>query len=64
MQNNNQVENGNASQGLIVRWFRGQDMTLQLLIGLFGIGPIILAIGLAITTLPKNKSTCSKNVGA
>ena len=51
MQNNNQVENGNASQGLIVRWFRGQDMTLQLLIGLFGIGPIILAIGLAINQI-------------
>ena len=51
MDNNNQVENGNASQGLIVGWFRGQDLTLQLLMGLCGIGPIIFAIGLAINQM-------------
>ena len=51
MDNNNQVENGNASQGLIVGWFRGQDLTLQLLMGLFGIGLIILAIGFAINQI-------------
>ena len=48
MQNNNQVENANDNQDPSIGWFRGQDLTLQLLMDLFGIGPIVWAIGLAI----------------
>ena len=51
MQNNNQVENANDNQDPSIGWFRGQNLTLQLLMGLFGIGPIILAIGLAINQI-------------
>ena len=51
MQNNNQVEMTNANQGQSVGWFRDQDMTLQLLMGLCGLAPIILAIGFAINQI-------------
>lgn len=51
MQNNNQVEMTNANQGQSVGWFRGQDLTLQLLMDLCGLAPIIMAIGFAINQI-------------
>ena len=51
MQNNNHLENANDHQDPSFGWFRGQDLTLQLLMGLFGIGLIILAIGFAINQI-------------
>ena len=51
MQNNNQVQNANDNQDQSIGWFRGQDLKLQLLMGLSGKGLIILGIGLAINQI-------------
>jgi hypothetical protein len=52
LQNNNHLENANHDhQNPSFGWLRGQDLTLQLLMGLFRIGLIILAIGFAINQI-------------